>query len=144
MKKRGKYYYGDNQADIRTEIARYSKRNTYVATAFADAVCACGGRLFALLLDDEAGVAVRRCVACSASHPMADGAEFLEDATLEECACPCEAERFELTVGVALYAESQAVRWLYVGCRCPACGLVAVYGDWKNEHDDAAALLAMV
>jgi hypothetical protein len=22
-------------------------------------------------------------------------------------------------------------RWLYVGCRCPACGLTACYGDWK-------------
>jgi hypothetical protein len=39
----------------------------------------------------------------------------------------------EITVGVSLYANSEDVRWLYLGCRCPQCGLTAVYGDWKCE-----------
>jgi hypothetical protein len=33
---------------------------------------------------------------------------------------------------------------LYLGCRCPACGLVAVYGDWKNEFNGYRELLAKV
>jgi hypothetical protein len=51
---------------------------------------------------------------------------------------------FEITVAVSLYADSEGVRWLYIGCRCPACGITAVYGDWKNEFDGYRELLAMV
>lgn len=52
-----------------------------------------------------------------------------------------------------VYADAMALKkrgkyrygdGLYVGCRCPACGLTGVYGDWKNEHEDHVALLARV
>ena len=143
-RKRGKYRYGDSQADIRDEVLEYSKANTYLAHHFADAACKCGGRIFTLLLDDNAGVAVRRCVRCAAEHPVGDSDEYLQDAELEECACPCGCEEFEITVGVSLYEGSDDVRWLYLGCRCPQCGLTAVYGDWKNEFNGYQALLARV
>jgi hypothetical protein len=144
LRKRGKYRYGDAQADIREEISRYGERNEYEAHHFADAVCRCGGKVFRLFLDDDAGVAVRRCSSCSAEHPIGDSDEFLADADLKECACPCAGEEFEITVGVSLYDESEDVRWLYLGCRCPECGLVAVYGDWKNEFEGYRELLAKV
>jgi hypothetical protein len=100
--------------------------------------------VFALELDDAEGVAVRTCAACSARHVIADGEEYLADAQLQECACPCGKEAFELTIGASLYTGSDNVRWLYVGARCPACGLTAVYGDWKNEYEGVDALLAKV
>ena len=134
LRKRGKWRYGDRQADIRAEITRYSKKVGYLAEHFVDATCSCGGKVFGLLLDDNAGVASRVCVACDAeSHPIGDSVEYMVEAEEEEAACPCGEETFEITVGVSLYAESEDVRWLYLGCRCPACGLTAVYGDWKNE-----------
>jgi len=144
LRKRGRYWHGDSQADIRDEILRYSKAVTYVAHHYADAVCQCGGRLFGLLLDDTQGVAVRACVACAAEHPIGDSDESLEEAELDACACPCGNEAFEVTVGVSLYDDSEDVRWLYVGCRCPECGLTAVYGDWKNEFNDYQELLKRV
>lgn len=144
LKKRGKYYYGDTQADIRAMMLRYSKENGYEATHFADAVCACGGKVFALKLDDDEGAAVRTCASCGREVPIGDSAEYLADAELVERACPCSLETFEITVGVSLYSESEAVRWLYVGCRCPACGLTGVYGDWKNEYENYPELLARV
>ena len=145
LRKRGKWRYGDSQADIRAEILRYSKEVGYHAEHFADAACRCGGKVFALLLDEEAGVASRVCVACDAEpHPIGDSAEYQDEAEEEECACPCGGEAFEITVGVSLYAGSEDVRWLYVGCRCPACGLTAVYGDWKNEFNGYRELLARV
>ena len=49
------------------------------------------------------------------------------------CACPCGGEGFEITAGVSLYEGSEDVEWLYLGCRCPRCGLVAVFGDWATE-----------
>jgi hypothetical protein len=144
LQKRGKYRYGDSQADLREEVARYSRVNEYDAHHFADSVCQCGGRTFRLLLDDEQGAAVRICAACSGEQPIGDSDEFLTEAELSECACPCGGERFEITVGVSLYDDSEDVRWLYLGCRCPSCGLVAVYGDWKNEFEGYQQLLARV
>ncbi|OWK41612.1 hypothetical protein [Fimbriiglobus ruber] len=145
LRKRGQWWYGDSQADIRAEVARYSQLAGYLAEHFADAACPCGGRVFALLLDDEVGVASRVCAACDAeAHPIGDSSEYADEAEEEECACPCGEEAFEITVGVSLYPGSEDVRWLYLGCRCPKCGLTAVYGDWKNEFIGYRELLARV
>lgn len=142
--KRGKYRYGDSQGDLREEITRYSKANEYAAHHFADAVCRCGNQTFRLRLDDDEGAAVRTCAACAGEHPIGDSDEFLAEAELSECACSCGGEQFEITVGVSVYDDSDDVRWLYLGCRCPSCGLVAVYGDWKNEFEGYQQLLAQV
>lgn len=144
LEKRGKYWYGEAQSDIRDEILRYSKANTYVAEHFADATCKCGKKVFRLVLDDDEGAAVRSCVACDDEHPIGDSDEYLEGADLEERECVCGADEFEITVGVSLYTNSEDVRWLYLGCRCPSCGLVGVYGDWKNEFNGYQDLLARV
>jgi hypothetical protein len=144
LSKRGKHSYGTERSDIASEIARYSKASGYLAEHFASASCECGGTTFRLALDDNEGAAVRTCAHCQREHAIGDSAEFLEDAELEDCACPCGSEQFELTVGVSLYQESEDVRWLYLGCRCPACGLTAVYGDWKNEFNGFQTLLAQV
>jgi hypothetical protein len=114
LRKRGKHRYGDGQADIRDEIRRYSADN-YPAEHFADAVCGCGGRVFTVLLDDDTGAAARTCVACDDQQPIGDGEEYLDDAELGQCACPCGGEAFEVTAGVALYAGSEDVRWFYLG-----------------------------
>jgi hypothetical protein len=144
LTRRGKHSYGTDQADIGSEISRYSSVNGYPAEYFASACCACGSTTFGLALDDNEGAAVRTCSSCHAEHPIGDSEDFLDDAELEECACPCGAELFEITVGVSLYTDSEDVRWLYLGCRCPNCGLTAVYGDWKNEFNGFRALLDKV
>lgn len=129
---------------LRAELTRYAKANGYAAHHVADAKCTCGSITFRLLLDDTAGAAVRVCESCKTKHPMGDSADFLDDADLDECQCPCGKEVFAISVAVSLYRGSDAVRWIYVGCRCAACGQEAVYGDWKNEHDDWRVLLANV
>ena len=144
LSRRGGVSYAQNQADIRAEILRYASLNGYPASHFADAVCTCGATLFALKLDDAAGAAVRRCVSCTHEHAMGDSADFLPNAHLEECACPCGGEQLEITTGVSVYDGSEDVRWLYIGCRCPACALTAVYGDWKNEGEGYRGFLARV
>jgi hypothetical protein len=144
LTKRGKYRYGDSAADIRAELERYGQVNGYPVHHAAEAKCTCGGTVFKLRLDDNEGAAVRQCLACANEHPIGDSADFLDAAELEECACPCGAEQFEITVGVSLYADSEDVKWLYLGCRCAKCGLTAVYGDWKNEFNGYRQLLARV
>lgn len=138
--------YGDVQGDIRAELRRFASGNgdDYVPVHFADAVCTCGRHEFLLLLDDGAGVAARVCATCGDDHVMADGEDFLDDAELEDTECLCGSPVFEITIGVSLYRDSEDVKWLYVGCRCPACGLVGAYGDWKNEFGHYAELLKRV
>jgi hypothetical protein len=141
---KGTHRYGDSQADIPEELRRYSKENGYVVDHFADAVCECGGRHFYLALDDAEGAALRKCVNCEVEHPIGDSAEYLDEASLEECSCLCGGETFEITAGIALYSGTDDVRWFYVGCRCPECGLTGVYGDWKNEFQDYRVLLTRI
>jgi Zn ribbon nucleic-acid-binding protein len=144
LRKRGEWRYGDSQADIRAEIVRYSRDNGY-ASQFADAACPCGGAVFGLLLDDNRGVAIRNCVACEAGpHPIGDSAEFIDGATPADCECECGGEAFEITVGVSLFTNGEDVRWVYIGCRCPACGRTAVYGDWRSGFNGYRELLARV
>lgn len=143
-KKRGRYWYGEDAADLRIEIARFAELNGYAATEFAEAICACGQRTFSLSMDQDAGVAVRTCIACSHQHVMLDGQEYLAEADLIEYGCPCNGNGLNLSVGIALYEDSQDVRWVYVGGFCPKCGLIGVYGDWKNEFEDFRTLLAAV
>ncbi len=144
LTKKGTHYYGESQADLRDEIIRYSKQNGYPAQHFSDAICKCGAHQFRLALDEAEGAAVRRCVSCGGEHPIGDSGGYLENAELEECGCPCGNDDLEITVGVALYDQSNDVRWLYVACRCPKCSLAAVYGDWKNEFLGFQALLNQV
>ena len=144
LQKRGQYWYGDTQADIRAELTRYGKRNGCIPSQFADAVCTCASNTFRLRLDDNEGAAVRVCSKCALVHPIGDSDEYLAEADLEDRECVCGEDLFEITVGVALYDGSEDVKWLYLGCRCPACGLVGCYGDWKNEFLDYRKLLARV
>jgi hypothetical protein len=144
LQKRGDSRYGDSQADIREELVRYSQLNGYPADHFADAACPCGGRVFVLALDETECAAVRTCIECGTAHPIGDSGDYLEDATLEDCACPCGGNKFEITAAVSLYEGSSDVRWLYLGCRCPECGLTAVYGDWKNEFNGYQEFLARI
>jgi hypothetical protein len=144
LRKKGKWWYGDDQSDIRDELVRVGKLNEYVPTQFADAKCTCGNRTFQLAMDEDEGVAVRVCSKCDSEHPMGDSSEYLEDAEPQLSSCICGKDVFEITIGVHLYKDSEDVKWLYVGCRCPACGLTGCYGDWKNEFLDYRKLLESV
>jgi len=144
LTKRGKYRYGETHADIQEELLRYSKLNGYEVQHVAEAICTCGERVFHLQLDENEGAAVRVCTRCSDKHPIGDSVDYLCEAELEQCTCPCGDEQFEITAGVSLYDDSEDVRWIYLGCRCPACGLTAVYGDWKNEFIGYQALMENV
>lgn len=143
LRKTGKYHYGDDCPDIQDELRDYSDYR-YPATHFANVSCSCGATIFHVQLDDEVGAAIRICQTCGREHAIADSAEYLAEATLEECECPCDGVLFEMSVGVALYVKSADVRWLYLGLRCVRCGLVACYGDWKNEYIGYEDLLQRV
>ncbi len=132
LEKRGEWWYGDSQDDIPTEILQYSVDIGVPAHQFADAVCHCGERIFQLSMDYDAGVAIRNCVTCRDDHFIGDSEEHVEKASLKDHDCFCGEDSFEITVGVSLAKDGKTVEWVYLGCRCPTCGLTGVYGDWRH------------
>lgn len=136
---------GDDHSDLRLSMAAWSEQHGYPINRFADVECSCGSKVFQFANDEEVGAAMRVCVKCKAEHVMCDGEEYLEDdEELEMSACFCEGTEFEGTVGVNLYADSNDVRWFYLGMRCVKCSVLGVYADWKSESGDADAFLANV
>jgi hypothetical protein len=142
LKKKGKHWYGATPEDIKLEMLRFSKLNEYVAVKFSESVCTCGSRLFKLESDEEDGAAKRICTECGAVHLMGDSAEYADGAKFDHHECVCRAEKFQLLSGVALYDESNDVRWYYIGCLCAQCSLVGVFAHWKCEGGDADVFLA--
>lgn len=144
LRKKGKYQIGDNHDDIQASIVAFSKKNKIPATLFKNILCDCGSETFLVALDEDQGAAIRRCVKCEEERPIGDSEDYLEEAEIDVCECVCGESGFQLSVGLALYAESDDVKWLYIGCRCGECGITGVYGDWKNEYPDAREFLGKI
>ena len=142
LSKKGRYWYGTENSDIQVEIARFSQLNKYEAVKFSAASCVCGGDTFKLESDEDAGAARRICTQCSAVKLMGDSATYASEATFDNHVCECDGEVFSITSGVALYQDSNDIRWYYIGCHCKKCNLVGVFAHWKCECDDADAFLA--
>jgi hypothetical protein len=142
--RKGEYDYSDSQADIRSALVQYSRDTDYVTEHYADAICICGGRLFELLLDEEEGAALRICQTCTHAHAICDSADYLDDADLEKCECLCGCQAFQITVGLTTFPDSDDTHWIFLGCRCPSCGLTGCYGDWKMEASSYKEMLKRV
>jgi len=146
LTKRRSNWYGDDHADLREELARYSAENEYPIDNFTNVKCKCGSDLFELYTDEDQGVAVRICTQCKNEHLMGDSADYVAEAEPEQHECKCRKDKFQLVVGVHRYRNSDDslsddVRWLYIGCRCPKCNLLGCYADWKNEFEGYRKLL---
>lgn len=114
----------------------------------------CEGTTFMLRVDDETGYADRRCLGCNQLTLILDSEDQADDASPEECACPCGGEEFELAIGFALVdveshnpassePDSNAtreVKWVSVGARCIRDGTLGVYTDWKIDYAPTAHL----
>jgi hypothetical protein len=151
--KSGKWWVGTDAADI-DEHLREHRAGGYQPDRFVHARCVCGEATFRFDANDDEGVARRTCIACGLAHYMLDSAEFAEDAELDECACPCGNETFQVAVGFA-HVETRAadgdtetvgraVKWVSVGLRCKACGILGTYADWKIDFDPTEHLYAAV
>jgi hypothetical protein len=147
LRNQGKRWYGDDHQDLREELSRYALCGDYPIDNFVDVNCRCGCQQFKLFTDEDAGIAVRKCVGCQSEHLMGDSAEFADGAEVGQHECLCGTEVFQISVGIHRYREhegliSDDVRWLYIGCRCVACGLLGCYADWKSEFQGFHELLS--
>ncbi|GAA1851800.1 hypothetical protein [Asanoa iriomotensis] len=136
----GEHARGDDFADLADHLRDYKPGGYPVAQVNELACEPCGGGTFAVLVDEVEGCAQARCLACGAAALIGDSADYLEDADLGECACPCGGEDFQVAVGFALTADGE-VRWLSVALRCVRDGTLGVYTDWKIDYEPSRHLL---
>jgi hypothetical protein len=116
----------------------------YPVARVVHAACArCGGSEFGMRVDDEAGYADRTCHLCGDRFVMLDAPDVAEDADPGDAACLCGGERFDVAVGFALREDGE-VRWVSVGLRCTADGVLGVYVDWKIDYSPSGHLMGRV
>jgi hypothetical protein len=141
IKKAGKFWRGDDLADLTTYIRKH-RAGGYPVQHVKEVSCRhCGQTTFRVAVDDDDGCALTMCLSCEAEEPLADSGEYLEDADLGECACPCGGETFAVALGFAM-TDDDEVRWISVGLRCLADNTLGVYTDWKVDYLPTAHLLA--
>ncbi|MEW4455671.1 hypothetical protein AB1L30_23590 [Bremerella sp. JC817] len=128
---------------LKSQIIEYSIENEYEATQFATAKCdVCSGDVFEVLMNEEEGIACRVCEKCDTEHGIGDSDSYVDEVEeIFDMICTCDGTHFQVMAGVSLYDDSDDVRWFYLGCKCVACGLSGVYGDWKSEYQGYQALL---
>lgn len=140
IEKSRELWKGTEASDLDEFVKAFAAGGYPIATTAHSRCANCGGTIFALRVDDDEGFADRRCVSCGEVFHMLDSAEYVEDASPEECACPCGGEEFEVAVGYALRQDGD-VRWVSIATRCIRDGTLGVYADWKIDYGPAGHLL---
>ncbi|GAA2375510.1 hypothetical protein [Dactylosporangium salmoneum] len=134
--------YGSSFEDLAAFLKR-PEPGGYAVDEVRECVCrACGGRRFEVLVMDEESAARRTCLDCRQHEFIADSDEYWDDDADAEycCACPCGEEDFAAAVGYSMRDDGD-VRWVFVGLRCLACGMLGVYEDWKIDWGPSNHLL---
>ena len=140
--KSGKRSRGTDSHDLDAYLIEFTAA-AYAADRIVRARCTCGADSFSLEVDDEQGCARRTCAACRMQHFMLDSGEYSADASLEECACPCGKEVFQLAIAFS-HRPDGSIKWVTVGARCTACGVLGAYTDWKIDYEPADHLYEAV
>ena len=140
----GKWWVGDTAQDIKPYLEAYAS-DGYPLHVFRLAKCACGGEVFRFFADDHEGVAKRVCAQCNTEHYICDSQEFLPQAAPEEFVCiECGSNSCNIGAGFSLYDDKGAIKWLYLGERCAACGILGCFAGWKIGYEPSLQLMDQV
>ena len=138
----GKWWKGSAAEDLHEYLSALSS-SSYPVHEFRLARCGCGELRFKLEVEQDEGIAKRTCTQCNVEHMICDSAEHHEPGQrLKKFRCiTCKGGIANIAVGFSLYEDKQAVRWLYVGNRCAACGILGSMVDWKVGYEPSLHLL---
>jgi hypothetical protein len=142
VNKTGKWWIGDQPNDIREFLEAHAS-DGYEVHEFRLSKCECGSERFLLWADDDEGCAKRQCVICNRQHFICDSSDYWEDAKPVQWACvECEMESnaYNVGTGFSLYEDGD-IRWLYIGVRCPVCGVLGCFAGWKIAYSPSRQLL---
>jgi len=129
------------------DLAAFLQRSVpggYTVDVVRECVCrSCGGKAFEVGVPADGQGARRTCLGCREQHYIADSEEYWEDDGLADyfCGCPCGNEEFAGAVGYSLREDGENVRWIYLGLRCLACGMMRDYVDWKINYGPSLHLV---
>lgn len=138
--KSGTWWRGSTPADLHEYLVAFTAES-HPADEIRDCVCSgCGGRVFGLRGDGAEGCGRRTCRRCRRKEYIADSADIWSTARPRTCSCPCGSKDFNLAVAFALRSTGD-VRWVTVGERCVACGILGSFVDWSIDYRDSADLL---
>src|SRR4051794_23792822 len=135
----GEWWTGSEFGDLITYLREFTAQG-YPAGSVVQSTCDCANRVFSLELDGDEGCARRICKSCGRAAFIADSAGYWKEADPEEAQCPCGEEAFEIGAAFSLRDEGD-VRWITVGGRCIACGVLGTYVDWKIDYSPTDHLL---
>jgi len=131
---------GEDWADLIEYLGQYMA-GSYPIGRILRMISSCGSSIFRIEVNRESDWARVTCVTCGESRFIADSEEqWGEDPTSEPVLCPCGDEKFEVVVGFSLRRDGE-LRWISVGCRCVACGILGVCIEWKIDYGPTAHLL---
>ncbi len=138
----GEWWTGDDCPDIAEYLREYAAEG-YPVDHVAESVCvACDGRSFRLQVNALSHDGARRtCVTCGDAAFIADSEDYWEEDAVERVRCPCGADRFQIAVGFALRDSKDDVKWISIGTRCLADGILASPIDWKISYGPSLHLL---
>jgi len=136
----GEWWVGDRPTDIAQYLESYASSEGYGISEFRLARCRCGSQSFLLDADIDEGAARRTCTACQSQHFICDSAEYWDDAGATGLRCVCESESINIGIGFSIYPSQDGIRWIYVGVRCTACGVLGCFVDWKVGTSDMGLL----
>ena len=128
----GKWWIGTEAADVEEYLRGYTEGG-YPADHFEAARCACSAAVFRLDADRDEGCARRTCTSCESEHFICDSANYSEAAHLEPIECPCGNNAFDLAAAFS-HGSDGSVRWISVGVRCAACGVLGCPVEWKIDY----------
>lgn len=138
----GTWWRGSDAGDI-DEYLRECTADGYPAGKIRRSACAsCGATVFGLRGDPDEGSARRTCRGCGLKAFIADSEETWADSEPRTCRCPCGGRDFEVAVAFSLRDDGD-VRWVTVGSRCTACGILGSFADWGIDYGPSGHLLAL-
>jgi hypothetical protein len=138
----GRWWKGEAYDDL-VEYLRLLTQDSYPIERVLEPRCDCGGQVFRLHRDAEEGAARRTCVACGTKAFIGDSGESWADAKPRLVKCPCGKAEYQVGVGFALRTDGN-VRWITVGQRCVACGILGAAVDWKIDYAPTEHLLGLI
>ncbi|WP_433144481.1 hypothetical protein ACQPZ8_00165 [Actinomadura nitritigenes] len=139
----GEWWRGESPADLAEYLEELGAGGYQVGRVVEAACAGCGGQTFRLRADCEEGAVKRSCIGCGQGVLMLDSEEHWSDVAPEAVVCSCGADVFDVAVGFSLRPDD-SVRWVSVGVRCVADGVLGCCADWKIDYEPSRHLLATV
>ncbi len=138
----GEWWRGDDFTDVAEYLREYAAEG-YPVDHISESICvSCGGRSFRLVINALSNDGARRtCITCGNTAFIADSADYWEEDEVEPVLCPCGGDIFQVAVGFALREAKDDVKWISVGTRCVADGVLASPVDWKVSHGPSLHLI---